>query len=155
MKYILVNPLSNNSRGEEALDKVLELVQEELEVLKITNINLVDFVSKLSSSDEIDSKVIETSKEIGKEITVGTIHSSDVFYKENDNFREIYEKYGCLGCEMESFALFHNASVLGKKAACLLTVSNNLVTNAETTSEERQNAFNDMMEIALESAIKL
>jgi len=56
---------------------------------------------------------------------------------------------------MESFALFHNANVLGKKAACLLTVSNNLVTNAETTSEERQNAFNDMMEIALESAIKL
>ena len=53
MKYILVNPLSNNSRGEEALDKVLELVQEEVEVLKITNINLVDFVSKLSSSDEI------------------------------------------------------------------------------------------------------
>ena len=53
MKYILVNPLSNNSRGEEALDKVLELVQEEVEVIKITNINLVDFVSKLGSSDEI------------------------------------------------------------------------------------------------------
>ena len=53
MKYILVNPLSNNKKGEDALDKVLDILQEEVEVLKITNINLVDFVSKLSSSDEI------------------------------------------------------------------------------------------------------
>ena len=53
MKYILVNPLSNNSRGEEALDKVLELVKEEVEVIKVTQINLVDFVSKLNGNDEI------------------------------------------------------------------------------------------------------
>ena len=53
MKYILVNPLSNNSRGQEALDKVLELVKEESEVLKVTQINLKDFVKKLSSSDDI------------------------------------------------------------------------------------------------------
>ena len=45
MKYILVNPLSNNSRGEEALDKALELVNEEVEVIKVTQINLVDFVN--------------------------------------------------------------------------------------------------------------
>ena len=82
------------------------------------------------------------------------IHSSDVFYKENDNFRELYEKYGCLACEMESFALFHNAEVLGKKAACILTVSNNLVTGQETTSEERQTALKEMITLALESSLK-
>ena len=53
MKYILVNPLSNNSRGQEALDKVLELVKVESEVLKVTQINKKDFVKKLSSSDDI------------------------------------------------------------------------------------------------------
>ena len=53
MKYVLVNPLSNNSRGEEALDKVLDLVNEEVEVVKITSINLVDFVSNLKENDEI------------------------------------------------------------------------------------------------------
>ena len=78
-------------------------------------------------------------------------HSSDIFYKENDNFQELYEKYGCACVEMESFALFHNANVLGKKAACLLTISDNLVTHAETTSEERQSSFNQMIELALES----
>ena len=54
---------------------------------------------------------------------------------------------------MESFALFHNAKVLGKKAACLLTVSDNLETKEETTSEERQNSFKQMIEVALESIL--
>ena len=53
---------------------------------------------------------------------------------------------------MESFALFHNANILGKKAACLLTVSDNLVTHELTTSDERQEAFINMMKIALEMA---
>ena len=53
---------------------------------------------------------------------------------------------------MESFALFANARHLGKKAACLLTVSDSLVTHEATSSEERQTSFNKMMEIALETA---
>ena len=61
-------------------------------------------------------------------------------------------EHGCVCVEMESFALFHNAQVLGKRAACLLTVSDNLVTAVETTAEERQNSFTRMMEIALEIA---
>ena len=96
----------------------------------------------------------DTASELGKHLTIAVIHSSDVFYKENDNFRELYEKYGCLACEMESFALFHNAEVLGKQAACILTVSNNLVTGQETTSEERQTALKEMITLALESSLK-
>ncbi len=96
----------------------------------------------------------EAAEELGKHLTIAVIHSSDVFYKENDNFRELYEKYGCMACEMESFALFHNAQVLGKKAACILTVSNNLVTGEETTSEERQNSLKEMITLALESSLK-
>ena len=52
---------------------------------------------------------------------------------------------------MESFALFHNAKVLGKKAGCLLTVSDSFVSNEKTTSKEREIAFNDMIKLALES----
>ena len=68
---------------------------------------------------------------------------------------ELFEKHNCLAVEMESFALFHNANVLGKKAACLLTVSDSLVTHEETTSAERQTAFEQMMKVALDAAIKL
>lgn len=84
----------------------------------------------------------------------GIIHSSDVFYRENfDDYQKIYATQKAMAVEMESFALFHNAQVLGKKAACLLTVSDSLVTQEATTSEERQNAFTQMMEVALSLAV--
>lgn len=93
----------------------------------------------------------KTAEENNIPITIGNIHSSDVFYKENDNYKEIYEKYGCMCVEMESFALFHNANVLKKQAACLLTISDNFVTEEKATTEERQKNFNKMIELALKS----
>ena len=111
--------------------------------------------SILQGSNYLNEIIRNTAKELNKNLIFGIVHSSDVFYKSNDNFKELYEEYGCMGCEMESFALFHNANVCNKNAACLLTVSNNLVTNEETTSEERQTAFNEMIEIALEAVTKM
>ena len=64
----------------------------------------------------------------------------------------MYEENKCVCVEMESFSLFHNANVLNKKAACLLTISDLLVKHTETTSLERQTAFNEMIQIALELA---
>ena len=64
-------------------------------------------------------------------------------------------KHNCIACEMESFALFHNAKILNKNATCLLTISDNLVTKEETSSKERQVSLNKMIEIALETITKL
>ena len=105
----------------------------------------------LHGNDEVNNHIKETAEKLNIPIHFVNIHSSDIFYKENDNFPELYEKYGCAAVEMESFALFHNANACGKKAACLLTISDNLVTHEETTPEERQNSFNNMIELALES----
>lgn len=109
----------------------------------------------LKGNDVLNNIIIETAKECNKKLIVGRIHSSDVFYKANDNFEELNKEYGCLACEMESFALFQNANCLNKKAACLLTVSNSLVTLEETTSEQRQKSFNEMIELALEASLKM
>ncbi|HPF83291.1 MAG TPA: purine-nucleoside phosphorylase [Bacilli bacterium] len=109
----------------------------------------------LYASDYLNFYIKEAAEELSKHISISNIHSSDVFYKENDNYKELYDNEGCMACEMESFALFHNANVLKKRAACILTVSNNLVTGAETTSMERQKSLNDMIILALESAIRL
>ncbi len=103
----------------------------------------------------LNFSIQKTAEELGKHLTIATIHSSDVFYKEKDNYEELYQKYGCLACEMESFALFHNAEVLGKRAACILTIANSLVTQEETTSEEREKSFNGMIELALETVLRL
>lgn len=81
----------------------------------------------------------------------GRIHSSDVFYHEQDELAR-YRSHGCVCVEMESFALFHNARVCGKQAACLLTISDSLISGAQTSAAQRERAFGQMMETALESA---
>ncbi len=110
-----------------------------------------------SDIQEADPKLNDKIANIGKVLDIpvrrGRIHSSDVFYRENFKvFESIRDNHGCIAVEMESFALFANAKVLGKEASCLLTVSDSLVKGEVTTSEERQNAFTKMMEIALELA---
>lgn len=107
----------------------------------------------LAGSSKLNDIIKITANNLNQNIIVGTLHSTDVFYKKDNNFKELYEQYNCLACEMESFALFHNAHVCGKNAACLVTISDNLVTHEETTSEERQNSFNKMIELALESSL--
>ncbi|MDQ0362668.1 purine-nucleoside phosphorylase [Breznakia pachnodae] len=111
----------------------------------------------MKPSAELNTLIKETAASINKTVHENRIHSSDVFYHESnvDGHEEFYSKHGCVCVEMESFALFHNANILGKKAACLLTISDSLVTSEVTTAEQRQNSFNEMMEIALESAIKI
>ncbi|CAH2213013.1 purine-nucleoside phosphorylase [Tepidibacter aestuarii] len=107
----------------------------------------------IAASSELNGKLEKISEDLGIKIHKERIHSSDVFYRENfEEYKEINNNHGCTVVEMEAFALFHNANVLGKNAACLLTVSDNLVTQELTTSEERQESFTNMMKIALEMA---
>ena len=105
----------------------------------------------LYSNKELNSEIENIAKTNNIKINKGIVHSSDVFYKENNNFKELYEKYGCLCAEMESFALFHNANIFNKQATCLLTISDSLVTHEETTSEEREKNFMGMIELALKT----
>lgn len=111
----------------------------------------------MKPSSELNEIIQQSAKALNHKLVVERIHSSDVFYHEDnvDGYQDFYDKHGCVCVEMESFALFHNAHILGKKAACLLTISDSLVTHAETTAEQRQSSFNGMMEIALESAIQV
>ncbi|MDD2258964.1 MAG: purine-nucleoside phosphorylase [Bacilli bacterium] len=107
----------------------------------------------ISSDDFLTNNLSEAAKNLNIPFTISTIHSSDVFYRAHGNAMvDVRDKYNCVGVEMESFALFANAKYLNKKAACILTVSDSLVTKEYTTAEERQKSFNKMMEIALEAA---
>ncbi len=106
----------------------------------------------LKSSEELDQHLEAIAKKLKIPMHKGRIHSSDVFYRETFDYKAFYQEHQCLGVEMESFALFNNAQVLNKKAACLLTVSDSFVTKKVTTAEERQTAFTNMMKIALELA---
>lgn len=106
----------------------------------------------LLPSAELNRKLEEAANRLGIPLHKGTIHSSDVFYRQStDYLREITDVHKCLAVEMESFALFHNARMLNKNAACLLTISDSFVKPEITTPEERQKSFTNMMKIALES----
>jgi purine-nucleoside phosphorylase len=107
----------------------------------------------IAANAELLSKLESISAKIDIPVIKSRVHSSDVFYREDFTaYKNIRDTHGCTCVEMEAFAIFHNANILGKKAACLLTVSDNLETGELTTAEERQTAFTDMMKIALELA---
>ena len=105
----------------------------------------------ISASKELNNKIKETGKNNNIDLVEGTIYSSDVFYKENDNYEVLRDKYNCLGVEMESFALFSNAKVLNKEAACLLTVTDHFITKEKASSTDREKSLNKMIELALKS----
>jgi len=102
---------------------------------------------------QLNQQLIDGAARLGKPLVVGNVHSSDAFYSLVPQQAEAFCKaHDCCAVEMESFALFHNAAVNHKKAACLLTVSDSLVDKQETTAEQRQKSFTDMVEIALQAA---
>lgn len=105
-------------------------------------------------SKALNEKLLKAAKDLEIPVKEGIIHSSDVFYRENHDGGEdpVNDKH-CICVEMESFALFNNARVLGKNASCLLTISDSLVSHEATTAEERQTSFTRMMKIALDAAI--
>lgn len=100
----------------------------------------------------LNNAILKTAEKLNIKLNLGNVYCTDVFY--NDDDKEYLSKsFNCLATEMESFALFSNAKKLGKKASTILTVSDNLITNEETSPEERQNSFNQMIELALETII--
>ncbi len=83
------------------------------------------------------------------------IHSGDAFYRTLQGNPAIVDQYNLPVVEMEAFALFSNARVLKKSAACLLTVSDNIVTKQLISPDEREKSLDQMAVLALESACKL
>lgn len=110
---------------------------------------------RLSHQGTVFNKLNTVALEQSLALKAVTAHTSDIFYRKNLNLPDIVRKYDCAVVEMEAFALFANAQYLGKNAAALLTVSDVLPTGAQISANERQNALTPMIELALETALKL
>lgn len=101
---------------------------------------------------ELMQKAVTIAKEMNCSVKVGNVLSSDTFYTDDDTFNDAWKKMHVLAIEMEAAALYYNAARLGKKALCILTISDHLYTHRELSAEERQTGFRQMMEIALKTA---
>ncbi|SEO72050.1 purine-nucleoside phosphorylase [Amphibacillus marinus] len=104
---------------------------------------------------ELLKNAYDAGIEKGLGLRVGNVFTSDSFYR--DNGLELFEKlasYQVLAVEMEATALYSIAAKYNRQALAILTVSDHIFTGEETTADERQTTFNDMIEVALEAAIK-
>ena len=99
---------------------------------------------------ELLEKAVNTAREKGTNVKVGNVLSSDVFYNDRDDFNDRWKRMGVLAVEMEAAALYMNAARAGKKALCVLTVSDHLYREESMSAKERETGFSQMMEIALE-----
>lgn len=104
-------------------------------------------------SYELLEQAVNAGREQGVNVKVGNILSSDHFYLDDPTSTAAWQKMGVLAVEMEAAALYMNAARAGKKALCLLTVSDLPLTGESLPADERQTSFTQMMEIALSVAI--
>ncbi|WP_019027569.1 purine-nucleoside phosphorylase [Colwellia piezophila] len=114
-------------------------------------INNIDFAACADFS--LLKSVVDTAERLGKAVHVGNIFTADLFYTPQPEIFATLEKYGVLAVEMEAAGLYGVAAEYGKKALTVLTVSDHIKTGEQTTAEERQTTFKDMMEITLESIL--
>ena len=98
-------------------------------------------------------KVVNTAERTNKAVHVGNIFTADLFYTPQPEMFAIMEKHGILAVEMEAAGLYGVAAELGKKALAVFTVSDHIKTGEQTTADERENTFNEMMELTLDSIL--
>lgn len=100
-------------------------------------------------------KAYEAGTQKGLHVRVGNVLTADIFYRESMDMVKKLGDYGVLAVEMETTALYTLAAKYGVNALSVLTVSDHIFTGEETTAEERQTTFNDMITIALEASSQL
>ena len=109
----------------------------------------------IDGSNVLNTLIENIALEKNIKINKGNIYSSDVFYEQNNDFKDKVTKYSVLGVEMESFALFMNAKLLNKKAAAMLMVSDSFLFTDNLSSIEREQGLDNLIFLALETCLKL
>ncbi|MGG1661008.1 purine-nucleoside phosphorylase [Brevibacillus sp. NRS-1366] len=113
--------------------------------------NQIDFAP--TANFNLLHKAYQVATERNLSVKVGNIFTSDSFYRESLDLYKKLAAYQVLAVEMESSALYTLAAKYKRNALSILTVSDHIITGEETSSEERQTTFNEMIEVALEAAL--
>lgn len=120
---------------------------------KVNRIRFKDNDFAAIADFEMTQAAVQAAKQKGIKAKVGNLFSADLFYTPDVEMFDVMEKYGILGVEMEAAGIYAVAAEYGAKALAICTVSDHIRTGEQTSSEERQLTFNDMIEIALESVL--
>ena len=113
----------------------------------------------MESSGDLNTVIEQTARQEDIPYIKGNTLCTDCFDYYVKDVNSLISRFpkdlNIIGAEMEAFALFYNAHILGKKASCLLSVVDSHYKHQEISAEERQTSLNSMIKLALESAIKL
>ena len=101
------------------------------------------------------SEAVSAAMEKGVTPRVGNLLSSDNFYSDGSDGPDPWKKMGVLAVEMEGAGLYMNAARAGKRALCICTISDHLYRGGELSPDERQNSLTQMIEIALDTAVRM
>ena len=114
--------------------------------------NQCDFAA--TANFDLLQKVANTADKLNQKIQVGNIFTADLFYTPQPEMFALMEKYGILAVEMEAAGLYGVAAEYGKKALCVLTVSDHIKTGESMSADERETTFKEMMKLTLESVLE-
>jgi len=98
---------------------------------------------------------VDKAEAAGLDVHVGQVFSGDLFYNDRPDLVSRTAEYGVLGIEMEAAAIYTLAAKFGRRALGIMTVSDHLITKEETSADERQSTFSEMVTIALDAAIEV
>lgn len=98
-------------------------------------------------------KAVHVSRGYMVKFHAGNVFSSDIFYADHKDYYDIWSKYNVLCVEMEVAALYTIAAKYNAKALGILTISDSLVTGEQTSAKEREQSFDDMVKIGLETLV--
>ncbi|MDO6525336.1 purine-nucleoside phosphorylase [Motilimonas sp. 1_MG-2023] len=120
---------------------------------KVNRMRFKDHDFAAIASFDLLRKVVTAAEQAEIPVQVGNVFSADLFYTPDPEMFDYMEKMGILGVEMEAAGLYGVAAEFGANALCVVTVSDHIRTGEQTTSDERQTTFNDMIIMTLDSLI--
>ncbi|MEG0872642.1 MAG: purine-nucleoside phosphorylase [Clostridia bacterium] len=117
------------------------------------NVNGSQLKSCLQASKGLLRCIENVANQRNVKLKIGDVYTTDTFYSSID-FKRQLSKENILAIEMETLALYVNAINAGKSALALYTISDNAINEVGLSSKQREESFTEMMELALETAIK-
>ena len=120
---------------------------------KVNRLRFKDHDFAAIADFDLVRNAVDAAQAKGVVARVGNLFSADLFYTPDPQMFDVMEKYGILGVEMEAAGIYGVAAEFGAKALAICTVSDHIRTGEQTTSQQRQTTFNDMILIALESVL--
>ncbi|AKF80635.1 purine nucleoside phosphorylase [Myxococcus fulvus 124B02] len=122
---------------------------------KVNRMRLLDHDFAAVADFELARWAVEAAERRNKAVRAGSVFTSDLFYHPQEQLNAALVRMGVLAIEMEVAGLYGVAAEFGARALALLTVSDHLQTGEHLSPQDRQTTFDEMIELALDVAIKV